>query len=213
MARYDHTFIAMDTETGGLPNEKKGTQATIDIALTEVAMVAVDNESLRITDKDSWLIKPYSDDLIYDIGAEKASGISKSMCEKEGIELEEVYDNMRKFFKKHKNGRNKPIVVFHNKPFDTPFIENVFLLFKDDLYNYISRIECTLEWSRMKFIEKPKFNLGAVAEMFGLDHTQAHRALPDTIITAEVWIALLKCLRSEGSATQEKKKFRFSFKF
>ena len=213
MARYDHTFIAMDTETGGLPSEKKGTKGTIDIALTEVAMVAIDNESLRIIDKGSWLIKPYSNDLIYDKGAEIASGISKEMCEKEGIELEDVYENMKKFLKKHKNGRNKPILVFHNKPFDTPFIENVFLLFKDNLYNYIDRIECTLELSRTKFIEKPKFNLGAVAEMFGLDHTQAHRALPDTIITAEVWIGLMKCLRSEASGKQEENKFRHTFKF
>jgi len=85
----------------------------------------------------------------------------------------------------------------------------------NNIYNYIERIECTLQWSRLKFIDKPKFNLGAVAEIFGLDHTQAHRALPDTIKTAEVWIKLMKSLRSEGTSSEktEEKRFRKTFKF
>jgi len=215
MPKYDNVFIACDTETGGLPSKLKK-EPTIDVALTEVAIVTIDNESLEIKGDESWLIKPYDKNLIYEKGAEIASGISKGMCEKDGVDIEKVYRGMKNAFEKNKKGRNKPILIFHNKSFDTGFIENLFILFSDDLWKYIDRIEDTMEWARLKWIEKPKFTLGATAEHCGLDHVQAHRALPDTVTTANVWISILKCLRGSGNGEGEsvkEKKFRDTFKF
>lgn len=217
MPRYDQKFIACDTETGGLPDRLKK-KATIDVALTEVAIVTIENEFLKITDKKSWLIKPYDDQLIYEKGAEIASGISKGLCQKEGVDIKQAYEGMKEAFKKGKSGRNKPILIFHNKSFDTPFIENLFLLFEDNLYEYIDRVEDTMQWARLKWIEKPKFTLGATAEHYGLDHVQAHRALPDTVTTAEIWIKLMKDLRGMGqtngsSELVKENKFRVTFKF
>lgn len=216
MAKYNHRFIAMDTETGGFSS--KDNLATIDVALTEVAVVAIENESLEIVEKDSWLIKPYIDlnpDLIYTSGAEKVSGISRSMCEKEGLGIELVYKSLVAFFKKHKIGRLKPIIIFQNKSFDIPFMENLFAIFSDDFHKYIDRVEDTLEWGRFKWIEKPSFSLGALADLCGLDLVQAHRALPDTEMAAKIWIYFMKNLRGEGQATQEEsvEKFREGFKF
>lgn len=82
--KYNNTFIALDSETGGFPGAES--PATITVALTEVALVPIDNESLEIVNKYSFLIKPYADDLIYSEGAAKVSGISKQMCIDEGIE-------------------------------------------------------------------------------------------------------------------------------
>jgi DNA polymerase III epsilon subunit-like protein len=213
MPKYENVFLVMDTETGGLPSALKK-QATIEVALTEVAAVAISNVNLQITDKKSWLIKPYADDLIYEKGAEIASGISKQMCMKQGIDIELCYKELRQMLQKHTVKNHKPIIVFQNKAFDIPFIENLFLLFSDDLYKYIERIEDTMHWARLKWVEKPKFSLGAIAEYFGLDHTQAHRALPDAIITAECWIKFIQCLRSEGESKEEnKKRFRLTFRF
>lgn len=212
MAKYNNRFIALDTETGGLP--KKGQMATIDIALTEVALVTVENEKLEIISQGSWLITPYDDNLIYDKGAEKVSGISKEMCKKEGLPIEEVYQNIKGVLEKNKLGRNKPILIMQNKSFDTPFIENLFKIFGDDLYKYIERIEDTLHFARYKWIEKPKFNLGSIAEYCELDLVQAHRALPDTIVTAKIWIHFMKSLRGENQSIQkEEVKFREKFKF
>lgn len=202
----------MDTETGGLPMVLKK-QATIEVALTEVAMVVIDNETFSINQKESWLIEPYAYDLIYDPMAAKVSGISKQLCEKEGINIKECYEGMKKVFDKSKKGKCKPIVIFHNKDFDTPFIENVFKMFDDDLYKYIDRIEDTMEWARLKYVEKPKFTLASCAEHCGLDHLQAHRALPDAIITAEVWITFIKSLRGSGESEKKEVKFRHNFKF
>jgi DNA polymerase III epsilon subunit-like protein len=54
--KYNHRFLVLDTETGGLLS--KGKEATIDIALTEIGVVVVDSESLEIINEHSWLIKP-----------------------------------------------------------------------------------------------------------------------------------------------------------
>jgi len=210
--KYDNRFIAVDTETGGLPTQLKKV-ATIEVALTEIAAVVVDNEKLEILSKDSWLIKPYDSSLIYDKFAEQASGISKAMCEKEGMEIETVYNNFKTILQKNKKGKCLPIIIFHNKPFDTEFIVNLFKLFDDDFYKYIDRIEDTMEWARLKYVEKPNFKLASVSQYCGLDHVQAHRALPDTIITAECWIHFMKCLRGDVGEAKKENKFRYTFKF
>lgn len=212
MAKYNNRFIALDTETGGLP--KNGKMATIDIALTEAALVTIGNEKLDILSSNSWLIKPYDDNLIYDKGAEKVSGISKEMCEKEGLPIEEVYQNILGVLKDNKLGKNKPILIMQNKSFDTPFIENLFQIFGDDLWKYIERIEDTMHWARYLWVEKPKFNLGSIAEYCELDLVQAHRAEADTLITAKIWIHFIKRLRGENQSTQKVEvKFREKFKF
>lgn len=212
MPKYENVFIAVDTETGGLPSKLKK-EPTIEVALTEIAFVSVDNETLQIKEKQSYLIKPYAEDLIYEKGAEIASGISKQMCEEQGHPIEEVHMHFKHFLESNKKGRNKPILVLHNAPFDIPFLENLFKLFNDDLYEYIECVQDTLIWARMKWIEKPKFTLGAVAEYFGLDHVQAHRALPDTIITAQVWANMVKGLRNDAVSTEKEVKFRDTFRF
>lgn len=214
MATYNNRFIAVDTETGGLPDRLKK-EATLEVALTEIALVSVNNENLTIEDKDSWLIKPYSDDLIYDIGAEKASGISKKMCERDGIDIEEVYSNTKAFLLDQHIKKIKPILIIQNKSFDVPFIDNMFKIFKDSLFNYIERVEDTMEWSRLTWPLEGKHSLGVIAQRCGLDHTQAHRALPDTIITADVWIYFMRNLRGQaiGGSNEKPKRFRDNFKF
>jgi len=211
--RYDNAFIAIDTETGGLLSKIK--KAVIDIALTEVALVTVENESLEIIDKQSWLVKPYDENVEYTPRAAEVSGISKQMCEKEGLDIELVYKNVLKVLKKAKMGSKKPIIIMQNKAFDTPFLENLFAIFGDDFNNHIDRIEDTLFWARYKWIEKPNYGLGSIAEYCGLDLVQAHRALPDTEMTAKIWIHFMKSLRNEigGSEQQSVEKFREGFKF
>jgi DNA polymerase III epsilon subunit-like protein len=210
MAKYEYNFIAVDTETGGLISKSK--KALVDVALTEVAMVVISND-LEIVHKDSWLVKPYDHDTEYTSKAAEVSGITIEMLEKEGIDIQDVYQNVRKVLEKNKKGRLKPIIIFQNKPFDLPFLENLFIIFNDDFHKYIDRVEDTLDWARLKWPEKPKYNLASIADYCGLDLTDAHRALPDTIITAQIFIHFMKCLRGEGSGQQSVNKFREGFKF
>jgi len=211
--KYNNRFIALDTETGGLISKAK--LATIDVALTEIAVVVVENEDLSIIDKQSWLISPYDEKLIYTSDAERVSGISKQMCINEGLDIEFVYKSLAKVLKANKVGSRKPILVMQNKGFDTPFIENMFAIFGDSLDKYIERVEDTLDMARFKWPEKPNYKLGSLAEYAGIDLVAAHRALPDTITTAKIWIHFMKCLRGEGEQTQQEESvttYRENFK-
>jgi DNA polymerase III epsilon subunit-like protein len=203
MAKYDNKFIGVDFETGGLIG--KGKEATIDIAITEVALVIVDSESLKITEKHSWLVKPYDDNLVYSPAAEKVSGISKKMCEDKGVDLEVVYKNICEVLKDNKMGSKKPIIVMQNKKFDTPFMKNMFLIFSDEFAKYIDRIEDTMEWSRIKWPEEGKHSLATIAERCGLEHVASHRAESDAIVTMKIWIHFMKSLRGSIGGNVEKK--------
>lgn len=210
--KYNNRFLISDVETGGIPVKGKSI-ATIDVALTEIAVIVVDNEKLEILSNGSWLIKPYAEDLIYSSRAADVSGISKQMCETEGLNIEFVYNEFRNILKDNKVGRNKPILIFHNKSFDTEFIKNLFVIFSDDLFSYIDRVEDTLEFSRLKFIEKPNFKLGSVAEYCNLELVDEHRAENDALITAKIWIYFIKCLRGESQKQKEIVPYRENFKF
>jgi DNA polymerase III subunit alpha, Gram-positive type len=210
--KYNNRFVVCDTETGGLPNKDKS--ATIDVALTEIAYATIDCESLEIIGSGSWLIKPYADGLEYNPQAAQVSGISRQMCEKEGLPIEQVHKEFVKMLIDNKVGKLLPIMVFQNKSFDIPFLENMFLLMNDDFNKYIERTEDTLHWARMKFIEKPNFKLGSIAEYLNIDLVNAHRALVDTMATAQIWISFMKSLRDSGSKQSlQENSFRKGFKF
>lgn len=214
--KYDNAYAILDTETGGIPNQLKK-KATLEVALTEIALVIVSNPELEIIDKKSWLIKPYNKDLIYQEEAAKVSGITKAICEKDGLEVEAVFKEFCEFLNKYRKGKKLPILVGHNlKKFDLEFVENLFVLHKSDPMKFLDpNVEDTMEWMRKKYVEAPSFNLASCTEMSKIDHVQAHRALPDTIATAKLWIHILKCLRgsSDNNLPVAPKKFRENFTF
>ena len=206
-------FISIDVETGGLPNKDK--RAVFDIALTEVGMVVV-SENLEILDTFSILIKPYKEGLIYDKGAEVASGISRQMCEENGEDINIACSKMIEFIKKHKFKGKLPIFVGHNIiSFDSEFIINLFEFCEQDLFKYVQGdIEDTIKWARLMFLESTNYKLGTVCQNLDITLQDAHRALVDAESTARVWIKMLKNLRGMNNTTQttvETHQFRKGF--
>lgn len=210
--KYNNVYVVCDVETGGLPDKLKK-EATLEVALTELAFVSVDAESLEIIDQKSWLFKPYKDDLIYEKEALTVSNISLDLLNESGVEMTQAFKEIEHFLSQQKRDTNLPKLVGHNiKKFDLPFIENLFVLNKANVLKYFNGdVYDTLEWARDKWVEG-KFNLQTVCQRFGIEHVSAHRALSDTIVTAKVWIKFLKLLRAEQT-TEKKEKFRDSFKF
>jgi len=104
--KYDQPIIVTDVETGGLPSKLKK-QATLEVALTEIAFVVIDNNSLEIIDERSYLFKPYSKDLIYDPEAAKVSGITLTMLEEKGLPMNEAFHDTDKFLPSYIKGRNR----------------------------------------------------------------------------------------------------------
>lgn len=191
------SFIVIDVETGGLPNAKK--KAVFDVALTEVAFVVV-NKDLEITESKSWLIKPYKEGLKYNPEAAKTSGITKEMCEEQGMDLAIAVKEMIMFLKKHKDGSRLPVVLGHNfVKFDSEFMLNAFEFCKEDLLKYVQpEPEDTLKWARLAWTESTNYKLGTCCENVGITLQDAHRAMTDTVATAKLWVHFLKQLRGQG---------------
>jgi len=207
--------IAMDVETGGLPGG--GKLAFVDIALTEIAFAVVDLYDLQIVDKASWLIKPnYKEGLIYSVQAQEVSGINIDMLKEKGVEVMQVFREIKAFLKKYTSGQmSRPVLVGHNiVKFDAAFIENMFIFFGDDLSNYVAGYEDTMLWAGYKFLESANYKLGTICQNMNIELTQAHRALTDTIATADLFIEFVSFLRaSEKKEKEEGNNFRNKFKF
>lgn len=213
--KYDQPIIVTDVETGGLPSKLKQ-PATTKVALTELAFVVIENESLEIIDKKSWLFKPYSNDLIYEKEALVVSGISLDLLNSKGLEMKEAFFDIKNFLNKYIKGRNKPYLSGHNVvSFDLEFIINLFEMNSEDISKYFNdNILDTLLMCRLSLVDRPKFNLASCCEAYGIEHVDAHRALSDTIATSKLLIELLKRLRSESSDNKKRnKRFRDTFEF
>lgn len=204
-------FVVIDIESGGLPNATK--RAVYNIALTEVAFVVV-SANLEVVEEKSWLIKPYKEDLIYDKGAEIASGISRAMVEKDGMDIQTAVAEQKAILKKYKDGSALPVVLGHNfVKFDSEFMINSFEFCKEDILKYVnSEPEDTLKWSRLRWPESNNYKLGTCCENAGITLIDAHRALNDTRVTAQLWIHFMKNLRGENTKQLEPtKRFRANF--
>lgn len=204
-------YVVLDFETGGLPSKDK--KAFTDIAATELALVIV-SDDLQITDQMVVMFKPYKEGLIYDKGAEMASGISRQMVEQQGLDLPIAFKQITDFLKKHKDGKKLPVMVGHNMKFDVPFMINMFDFMKDDLAKYVQpEFEDTIKWSRMCWQESTNYKLGTCCQNAGITLQDAHRSLTDTLATAKLWVYFQKNLRGQGQTVikNEAKRFRDTF--
>jgi DNA polymerase III epsilon subunit family exonuclease len=91
------------------------------------------------------------------------------------------------------------MVVAHNLSFDASFLANEF-----DRAGVVAPDRpavCTLELARVVLPGMRGYSLAACARELGIDHPDAHRALPDTRVTAAVLRAMLH--RLHGASEQE----------
>ena len=203
---YNQHYVAIDVETGGLPSRLKK-RAVHEVALTEIAAVVVDNDTLQIIDQGSWLIKPYDPDLIYQQEAADVSGIDEKFCHENGMDIRDAHKAFVAFIRKHVKAKKKGYLVGHNIiDFDLEFIENFFDYCGSNMFDlFKTDVKDTMIYSRDRWPTERKHNLGVVCERLGLPYVAAHRALPDTIMTAKAHIEFMKLLRSQGAAQSETK--------
>jgi len=213
MAKTKQKFaIVADVETGGLPTKTK--LAFDNVALTEIAFVAIDLKQLKIIEKESWFFEyNYKDGLEYHPKALESTGISIDLLKEKGASLADIHNETRSFIKRHSEGRFTPIIVGHNVyQFDRLFFENFYKYMSDDFGSYISGYMDTLVLSGLKYLESKNYKLGTICSNLGVELIEAHRALPDTVANAEMFINFVKILR-DGDAKKEKDvKFRDKFK-
>lgn len=210
-----NSYVVIDFETGGL-DKKNGCHSQV-VPVTEFGGMAIDGVSLQEIVRYDNLVKPYDPNLYYDPQAATATGITKQMCEKDGIPLEQLVDDICILLEEaniYKSKVARPILVAHNWPFDRQFFQDIFTRAKRDLSKYVaggrdaygnfipegidSIYLAKACWAEVTDTTT-KFNLSACCQKAGTDVIDGHRAMNDVIPLSDLLRYFLTRLRSGSS--------------
>lgn len=224
-------FICFDLETSGLYEYHN--------QILEIAIIVVDSELNKKQQYENFVLPykgkktelfPEGKELKVEPMALQANGIDMKDVIEKGIDIRTLYKDLVKLFKELKCGRyGKPILVGHNiSSFDVNFLEYIFDLNEkrdrekrdiSPLYNYVDRyLFDTMTEARMKFGNKEteNYQLETVCKKYGIELTNAHRAMNDTQANTDLFIKMMKDKR-EGSIIigeqSERTRFRDNFTF
>lgn len=208
---YNCHYICYDLETSGLNYLKN--------QITQVGLIVTDSFFMEKMRYETF-IKPYNDMIIEDV-ALKYCGFSLDEIISKGVEMKQVYLNLKILFQKFKVGKyQKPVLVGHNiGNFDNDFLEYLFILNNDDIYNYVEKsFFDTIIIARVKdgISEVENYKLSPVCERMGLHLIEAHHALNDAEITLELFKKYVAIIRNKSTGTSElveEEKFRDGFQF
>jgi len=163
---YPSTYIVYDIETTGLDCQQ---DEIIEFGGIRYVF-GMETERLSFFIKPS---KPLSERII------KLTGITDDILENQGIEPKEAAKRIKEFF-------SDSVIIGHNiKAFDNKFISRLFEKYtKKSLNNdYVD----TLNLSRKKYPQLNHHRLEDLAGIFGIDYSNAHRAIVDSEITHYVY--------------------------
>ncbi len=162
-------FCCIDLETTGGNHEND--------KIFEIGLVRIRN--LEITDSLEFRINPEINIPIY---VQKLTSTKQKDLKDKPL-IEDVIDEILAFI-------GDDILVAHNAAFDVPFFNSVLTrLGRDKLAN---RSICTHIMTKHLLPEIQKSNLTYLANLFNIDFKNAHRALSDTVLTAQILIKFLE---------------------
>ncbi len=171
----DDSFVVFDVETTGL-------SAVYD-TIIELAAVRVKNgEIIETFERFSNPHHPLSSTTT------RLTGITDDMV-KDAPEIEDVTKDFIEFI-------GDSILVAHNAKFDMGFLYEACK--KASLEAAAYPVIDTLELARFLYPEMGNHRLGTLAKKFGIELTQAHRAIYDTEATAHLFLRLLKDAEGKG---------------
>lgn len=210
-----NSYVLIDFETGGL--DKKKRLHSQNYPITEVAVLAINGVTLDEIVRYDNLIKPYDVKLIYDPEAARATGITKEMCEKDGVPLRKIVEDLCVVFGEanlHKSKIARPILVAHNWNFDRQFLQDIFRRAGVDLSLYVSGdpdhygnfipdgidtiMLCKMLQAEITDTDT-KFKLQDCCERASVDFIDGHRAMNDVESMTDLFRYLAVRLRSGAS--------------
>ncbi len=210
-----NSYIIFDFETGGL-DKKEGLHSQ-KYPITEFGAIAINPVTLEEIIRYDNLVKPYDQKLIYDPIAANLTGITKELCEREGIPLKQLVDEICALGVEaniHKSKIAKPILVAHNGAFDKQFFQDIFRRagvdmskFFDGDYDHYGNFQPTvldtIDFAKALWADitetTTKFNLAACCERAGIDLVDGHRAMNDVIPLTDFVRYVITRLRSGSS--------------
>lgn len=168
-------YIIVDLETTGLD---PATHEIIEIGALKIV-------DLEVKDVFNTLIKPRG---IVTPQIEALTGISPDMLVDQPS-FGQVAQNFLNFVS------GDTILVCHNVDFDIPFLKQHYTLLGGKNFNPTT--VCTLRTSRFLYPGKSSHKLKSMAEHFGIEVKNAHRALGDVETTFQLWQKLIPELRDK----------------
>lgn len=168
-------FCVIDLETtGGNPETEK---------IIEIGMVKIENR--RISEERSFLINPQKE--IPDF-VQKLTGIRKADVE-HSPKIEEVIDEIIQFI-------GDAILVAHNTSFDIPFLNGV--LKKLQRPTMDNKVICTNIMTKYMIPDIMSSNLNYMSSIFGIPHSQAHRAIEDARATGLLLLKYMEIFETKN---------------
>ena len=168
-------FCVIDLETtGGNPDTEK---------IIEIGMVKIENR--KITEERSFLVNPQKE--IPDF-VQKLTGIRKADVE-HSPKIEEVIDEILEFI-------GNTILVAHNTSFDIPFLNGV--LKKLQRPTLDNKVICTNIMTKYMIPDIMSSNLTYMSHIFGIHHSQAHRAIEDARATGMLLLKYMDIFESKN---------------
>lgn len=228
-----NNYLIFDVETGGL-DKKEGLHSK-KVPITEFAGIGINGVTLEEILRYENIVKPYSTDLQYQPEAAAITGLTKERCEKEGVPLRQLVDDICQLLEEtniYKSKVAKPILVSHNFVFDRQFIMDAFIRAKVDLSKYVDGAKDaygnfvptgidSIHLAKMLWAETTdtdsNFRLETCVGKAGIDMADAHRAINDCIPLADLLRYVITRLRSgssevtvvDGKATSIRNKFEW----
>jgi len=172
-------FIVVDLETTGL-------EPKLDRIIEIAAVKVLDG---KIIDEWNTLVNP---EIFLSQTTTDITGITTEMVQKAPL-FQDVVDDYLKFM------GDGSIFVAHNVDFDHAFMNQHLL--KHDRPGLPHPYMCTFKLAKRVHPNLSRYNLGFLAESFGVDLSQAHRALHDARATAELFIKFMSVLQNGGLKT------------
>jgi DNA polymerase III epsilon subunit-like protein len=222
-----NSVVVFDCETGGLDSAPDPKDKTIN-PITQIALQSFELTDFKEINRYQDYVLPY-DNPVYDDKALAYTGITLQLLHLKGKQIKEVVKNLCSKFEEANTARSKikkPILLGHNILFDIGFLQYAFYFCKVDLSKYIQVQERgynkgmpvffdTMWMMRQRFAgEDIKYNLGECCRIMGVDLTDAHDAMNDVTATKELFVKLVRGMRSDGGEeTQKQQKQRIKFQF
>lgn len=220
-----NSLIIVDFETGGLDCRVN--------AVTEVAAIAIKLDTLEKIDLVSEYVKPYGN-YTYEEAALKATGITYNDIEG-GLDIKEVVGLLIDLFKRaniyQSKGNLRPIFIAHKSAFDKGFLLQIFNYCKKmadlekysygdvDFYgNYQPEFLDSISLSKLMYgndEDMTSFNLQNCITRSGIELSDAHKAISDTLALTDMIRNFIHKMRSDGEIEvgAKKTKIRDHFQF
>lgn len=191
-------YCVHDVETGGLDCMKN--------PITQYACVILDPYTLKEVDRYEAFIKPYND-LVIEKEALEHTMVTMSDI-KNGITAKQFVSTLKALWTKYQatgkfRDANRIVSVGHNIPFDHGFLEYVFRLEGDSIWNYLlPNFIDTFALGKLTWAVNgdEKLTLTACTERANIKLVNAHGAMNDVEATADYLRWNMKKLRAVGKS-------------